>query len=273
MFPLFTRFSRIIKFVKLFFLTCSCSYLLLVLNASLSNIGQLEDDLTQSLLNRPVDALDHDKLIYTEKASLEKDSKFNQDPSNIYSICTYGLYTTTPRADGKPGENREPYTWVENRRFEKCKYSNCRFEPIQYKADVVIAEALEMNRMYRTPRIPRLQGQLWILNTREPPMYMQRLPWNRLENQFHLINSYRSSSDIQTPYGRYEARPEPMTRKPDIFYFLPKKTKMVAWFVSNCEGQSDRMRYVNELKKYIQVDIYGKCGNLTCEHSDFSECR
>ncbi|CAL1548134.1 unnamed protein product [Lymnaea stagnalis] len=43
------------------------------------------------------------------------------------------------------------------------------------------------------------------------------------------------------------------------------KTKMVAWFVSHCNIQSRREEYAAELSKYIQVDVYGKCGKLKCE--------
>ena len=45
------------------------------------------------------------------------------------------------------------------------------------------------------------------------------------------------------------------------------KTRNVAWFVSNCRTQSRREDYVTELQKYIDVDVYGKCGNLSCGHS------
>ena len=40
---------------------------------------------------------------------------------------------------------------------------------------------------------------------------------------------------------------------------------MVAWFVSNCQTKSKRLEYVRHLKKYIDVDIYGKCGPLKCD--------
>jgi len=41
---------------------------------------------------------------------------------------------------------------------------------------------------------------------------------------------------------------------------------MVAWFVSHCVTPNRREDYVKELSKYIPVDIYGKCGNLTCSN-------
>lgn len=46
------------------------------------------------------------------------------------------------------------------------------------------------------------------------------------------------------------------------------KTKKVAWIVSNCHPQNDRMKYALELQKYIDVDIYGKCGKLSCPKTE-----
>jgi len=42
------------------------------------------------------------------------------------------------------------------------------------------------------------------------------------------------------------------------------KRRLVAWFVSHCETSSRREKYVEELRKYVDVDIYGKCGSLNC---------
>ena len=48
------------------------------------------------------------------------------------------------------------------------------------------------------------------------------------------------------------------------------KTKLVAWIVSNCQSRSGRERYVDELKRHIPVDIYGKCGQLKCDNQNIS---
>lgn len=42
------------------------------------------------------------------------------------------------------------------------------------------------------------------------------------------------------------------------------KSKLVAWFVSNCETHSERELYVEKLKQFIDVDIYGLCGSMSC---------
>ncbi|CAJ0607771.1 unnamed protein product [Cylicocyclus nassatus] len=43
-----------------------------------------------------------------------------------------------------------------------------------------------------------------------------------------------------------------------------RKSKGAAWFVSNCMTSSKRELYVNQLKKYFPIDIYGDCGELKC---------
>ena len=51
------------------------------------------------------------------------------------------------------------------------------------------------------------------------------------------------------------------------------KTKPVAWFASNCNTNSNREKYVQELQKHIDVDIYGKCGPLKCPDKNIMDSR
>lgn len=58
---------------------------------------------------------------------------------------------------------------------------------------------------------------------------------------------------------------------------LAKKKKAGAWFVSNCYSINDRDTIArslkDELKRYgIQLDIYGKCGDLTCGKDEEKQC-
>ena len=41
-----------------------------------------------------------------------------------------------------------------------------------------------------------------------------------------------------------------------------KKTKKVAWFVSNCDARNKRLTYAKRLAKYIQVTRYLSCLRL-----------
>lgn len=54
--------------------------------------------------------------------------------------------------------------------------------------------------------------------------------------------------------------------------YAATKTKKVAWFVSNCKPNSIRAAYAKELAKYIEVDVFGDCGQYKCPRSNEKEC-
>jgi alpha-1,3-fucosyltransferase len=51
---------------------------------------------------------------------------------------------------------------------------------------------------------------------------------------------------------------------PSAKNFAAKKTRFVAWMASHCKTPGLRETYVRKLSKFIPIDIYGRCGNLTC---------
>ena len=53
---------------------------------------------------------------------------------------------------------------------------------------------------------------------------------------------------------------------------LAKKKKLLAWFCSNQRTHGKREDYVSKLGEYIPVDIYGKCGNMTCLPRNSERC-
>jgi alpha-1,3-fucosyltransferase len=59
--------------------------------------------------------------------------------------------------------------------------------------------------------------------------------------------------------ARNGSKPLPLNLK------LRKKKKTVAWMVSHCKTHGLREKYVEELRKHIDVDIYGNCGKLSCK--------
>ena len=84
------------------------------------------------------------------------------------------------------------------------------------------------------------------------------------DNFFNWTMTYRLDSDVRAHYT-YTVPLEKKRRN-----FAAGKRKLAAWIVSHCNTSSERENYIGELRKYIPVDIYGKCGNLSCE-SD-SQC-
>ena len=66
--------------------------------------------------------------------------------------------------------------------------------------------------------------------------------------------------------------PKELMLKSKITKRFAKKTKMVAWFCSNTITPGRREDYVQELGKHVQMDVYGKCGNMTCQPRNSPQC-
>ena len=148
------------------------------------------------------------------------------------------------------GEGRAP--------FAKCAVKDCLLVPLRLSAtpDVLIFHSRN------PPNLPykRLPTQKYVFFTMEP-----ELKEHPLAIKYNLTMTYRLDSDIPIPYSRFKKtgnRKEPTSQYP-VNYALGK-SKKVAWVVSNCKTNSNREEYVDELKKFIEVDIYGHCGSLHC---------
>ncbi|GFX82038.1 alpha-(1,3)-fucosyltransferase C [Trichonephila clavipes] len=53
--------------------------------------------------------------------------------------------------------------------------------------------------------------------------------------------------------------------------FNPDRSS-VCWLVSHCQTNSKREEYVQILKQYIDVEVYGKCGDKSCPHKLARDC-
>ncbi|XP_009070488.1 PREDICTED: galactoside 3(4)-L-fucosyltransferase-like [Acanthisitta chloris] len=104
--------------------------------------------------------------------------------------------------------------------------------------------------MEHLAQLPRPPTQRWIWLNLESPSHSPNL--RAMDNLFNLTMSYRRDSDIFTPYGELQLlrQPQPVN--------IPPKTKLVAWVISNWKEKSPRVKYYQELRKHIPVDIYGR---------------
>ena len=87
--------------------------------------------------------------------------------------------------------------------------------------------------------------------------------------------TYRRDATIVTPYEKFvpfsEQKQKEARKEFEGRNWLGSKRKMAAWFVSNCGTRNGREMYVAELRKYLDVDMYGRCGSLRCPRS-FQGC-
>ena len=149
----------------------------------------------------------------------------------------------------------------------------------KYDAILVHVHELWMTHM---PNFQRKKHQRFVFLTQESPDSMHTIDVTTMENLFNWTMSYKLDSDVPLLYGRI--RPGPTAPKtpeeikkliekthlPSAKNYAANKTQQVVWMVSHCNTHSLRETYVHQLRKFISVDIYGGCGNLTCPHSSLN---
>ncbi|GBM30267.1 Alpha-(1,3)-fucosyltransferase C [Araneus ventricosus] len=155
-----------------------------------------------------------------------------------------------------------------------CQVSNCYVtanKSSAYHSDAILFHVPDLH----SSNIPKRfrNDQIWILYSMEPPRYAV-LKWYLISSLFNWTMTYRSDSDVQVKYGevvrkKIACHDKVITRK-SIF---KNKKNTALWMVSNCRTQSKREAYIQELRKYFQVDIYGKCSRKRkCEPSQSEKC-
>ncbi|XP_060085694.1 glycoprotein 3-alpha-L-fucosyltransferase A-like [Ylistrum balloti] len=105
----------------------------------------------------------------------------------------------------------------------------------------------------------RRKDQFWIFYTLESPPSVYPIG-NNWRREFDWMMSYRRDSQIFLPYGKIFQNEN--RDKLDFNNILRNKVKEspVAWLVSNCHARNKRNEYVNEMKKHVRVEVFGRCG-------------
>lgn len=93
------------------------------------------------------------------------------------------------------------------------------------------------------------------------------------EGVFNLSVSYRKDSDFTSIYytdsGIYWDDELSLQNKKTNMFRSKNDTRLAATLISNCE--SKRLLYINEVQKFTDVDIYGKCSGQECPND--VDCR
>ena len=116
--------------------------------------------------------------------------------------------------------------------------------------------------------------QRYVFFTQESAQSMPIQP-SKYRNYFNWTMSYRWDSDVPLLYGRIRPLPSAPADESEVEILIREthkwttnyaqnKNKTVAWMASHCETNGLREKYVQELSKFIDVDVYGGCGKLKC---------
>lgn len=148
------------------------------------------------------------------------------------------------------------------------------------QADAVIIHHREVaTGTVELPPEPRPHAQKWIWMNYEAPTNTPRL-W-RFEGVFNLTMSYRTDSDIFLPYGYLiplERKDRGIQKRYAQPLYIPWRSHLlrphlVAWVISNWSESHARVAFYYKLRRYIQVDVFGRGGRPLPEDSGDSVVR
>lgn len=154
---------------------------------------------------------------------------------------------------------------------QKCRVDTCQVTDNRHDAGHM--DAVLFRNQYSPHAMNgfrRTRKQVWIWYQLECPYHSQWL--GKAGGVFNWTATYRHDSDIVTPYQRFQPYRMNVLTKPLERNYALNKTKNVAWFVSNCGSRNNRLTYATELGRYIDVDIFGNCGQKTCPRSKHKQC-
>ena len=149
-----------------------------------------------------------------------------------------------------------------------CKFKNCIItedESLlnQSSAIVFSPHAFRQdgtNRLHSVFGKTRNTSQIWIVKTIESPLYVPRVK-PVYDGVFNISVTYSGQSGVgYRPYSKIVRLGQPAGQ----LRINTTRSKLVAWMVSNCDPPSQRNVYADELRRHIDVDVYGKCGNRKC---------
>ncbi len=112
--------------------------------------------------------------------------------------------------------------------------------------------------------------QKWLLMVYESPLNYYNL--GHVKVPFDLSSTYKSTSDLVSLYYS----PIYWTVNSNVNHtkanYLDSKKYFLAALISNCVDKSKRLEYLNDLKSFIPVQVYGKCGKQ-CPETDYHACK
>ncbi|XP_056007253.1 alpha-(1,3)-fucosyltransferase fut-5-like [Ostrea edulis] len=176
-----------------------------------------------------------------------KEIIYNLNPTPTYNIVYYNMPSWMSLDFNILNSSNCPQLRARCLVFTHNKYLD--------SANAVVFDAESLGRVPK-----KKEGQIWTFFSIESPFFYS--VGHQWKDKFSWTMTYRHDSDFKYLYGKVYERDAPVTR--DYSEIFRRKSKNVAWAVSNCNTPSKRELYVRKLQQYIDVDVYGGCGKLKC---------
>ncbi|KAI9563032.1 hypothetical protein GHT06_010489 [Daphnia sinensis] len=178
--------------------------------------------------------------------------------------------------------------WNEEQRTETANFGNTGHEPfVQHKCEISDCAIYDQTSSVLPPQeYDAIVIHMLFFKLHQLPDFKRQSPEmmpiyiSAIDNVFNWTMTYKLDSDIQFLYGRIIPGPTAPRNQEDVNKMIAEthsrsvknyaanKTRSIAWMVSHCETSSNRESYVTQLSKFIPVDVYGKCGDLSCPRNE-----
>ena len=114
----------------------------------------------------------------------------------------------------------------------------------------------------------RRPDQIWMVSNMEPPQHL----WGDLKvfnGIFNWTRWYRSDATLNWLYGfpyKLQTQAERINATEEMKgrNIFKEKTKGIMGRISNCVAQNKRYKTIDEMQKYLDIDMYGLCYNRPC---------
>lgn len=159
-----------------------------------------------------------------------------------------------------------------------CNVQNCELvstPEVGVKYDARMFKEIDLSKMMLEELLQetlRHPDQIWIMFGLESP---QASPdYDGLNDVINWTATYRHQSTIVTPYDKWVPYVNftSVSGMHTIRNYATGKSKLGAIFISNCNAANNRLEYINELKMYMSVDVYGNCGDMDCSKISQLSC-
>jgi alpha-1,3-fucosyltransferase len=195
--------------------------------------------------------------------------------------------------------------------FRGCPEKRCyAFKPFTFlqtpleRSDAVMVHGPNLFYMPDRKKYKRSRKQLWVyvsMESQKRSMCSSHYKVEELDDWFNVTATFKPDSEVVLNYRPFQSwRKLPLNQfymnayksffkdKPNNSSFYRDAILSRAksntnrskafWYVSNCLTRSRREDYVNELIKYMDIDIFGKCTNFPniksdpCQKNNTDEC-
>uniref|UniRef100_A0AC35U6N1 Fucosyltransferase n=1 Tax=Rhabditophanes sp. KR3021 TaxID=114890 RepID=A0AC35U6N1_9BILA len=160
-------------------------------------------------------------------------------------------------------KNNKAFSDITNKNLGGCPEWNC--EIVNDNSFLSTADAVILSSLDESYDIPNPNTVISVL-TQESPAHDTIFRSRDNSHAPQTFIGFRFDSNTSSPYGYtvHLSKKSQLKAIPVDYETIKKKNKPISWMVSHCNTPSKRESYVSHLQKYIQVDIFGACGNKEC---------